>query len=108
MQTREWRTADKSGWGSGPWQDEPDKLQWTDEATGLPCLIKRNTHVTGALCGYVGVAEGHPDFQKDYDDVDVDVHGSLTFADFCHEPPEGHTKEEMICHIPDPGESENV
>jgi hypothetical protein len=38
MDTIEYRTIDKSQWGPGPWQDEPDKKQWQDEATGLPCL----------------------------------------------------------------------
>lgn len=108
MQTREWRSADdKSGWGAGPWQDEPDKLQWTDEATGLPCLIKRNTQVTGALCGYVGVSEGHQDFAKGYDDVPVEVHGGLTFADFCDKSDDGRD-EERICHVPDPDEPDHV
>ena len=81
MRTLEWRTKDKSAWGPGPWQEEPDKRQWQDEATGLPCLIVRNNG--GALCGYVGVPKGHPDHGKDYDAVDVDVHGGLTFADTC-------------------------
>lgn len=30
-------------------------------------------------CGYVRIPEGHPAFSKDYDDVDIDVHGGLTF-----------------------------
>lgn len=49
---------DRTGWMPGPWDDEPDKLQWTDTVTGLPCLIVRNQ--AGALCGYVGVPTGHP------------------------------------------------
>lgn len=56
METIEYRTADKSQWGEGPWTAEPDKRQWRDEATGLPCLIVRGPH--GAFCGYVGVAGG--------------------------------------------------
>lgn len=36
-------------------------------ATGLPCLIVRNRF--GALCGYVGVAEGHPLFGLSYSEV---------------------------------------
>jgi hypothetical protein len=107
MQTREWHYADKSEWGPGPWVDEPDKLQWQDEATGLPCLIKRNTQVTGALCGYVGLAEGHPDFGKSYHDVEVEVHGGLTFADFCHKSDE-QPEHELICHMHDPGEPDRV
>lgn len=66
MQTREWKTTDKSDWkaGYGPWSEEPDKKQWVDEETGLPCLIVRNP--SGALCGYVGVSAGHPMFEKNY------------------------------------------
>lgn len=59
MKAREWYDVyDKSGWGDGPWQKEPDKAQWLDEATRLPCLAVRN-NVSGTLCGYVGVPPGH-------------------------------------------------
>ena len=102
MQWRSWSFVDKSTWGPGPWQDEPDKLQWTDADTGLPCLIVRSSW-HGALCGYVGVAEGHPAFARDHDEVDVTVHGGLTFSDFCDEG-----EEYGICHIPAPGETERV
>jgi hypothetical protein len=81
---------------------EPDKIQWQDEATGFPCLIVRN-HM-GALCGYVGVSEDHPAYQKGYDDVNVDVHGCLTFSNFCSHGDEATS----ICHIPEPGESDKV
>ena len=60
----EYRFTDKSGWEQGAWQDEPDKVQWIDEETGLDCLIVRNPG--GALCGYVGVAEGHSLFEVSY------------------------------------------
>lgn len=68
----------KASWGDGEWQSEPDERQWQDEVTGLPCLIVRSQ--TGALCGYVGVPHDHPAYGVSYDDVDVDVHGGLTFA----------------------------
>lgn len=64
------------------WDSEPDRKHWIDSATGLDCLIVRNP-VTYALCGYVGVPEGHPWHGKGYDDVDAEVHGGLTFADAC-------------------------
>jgi hypothetical protein len=96
MIDREWKTTDKTSWGPGPWQDEPDKKQWTDTETGLPCLIKRNTG--GALCGYVGVPEGHPWHGKGYGEVEP-------YADRCME--EGD-EAETICHIPEPGEPDNV
>ena len=38
----EYRTVDKSEWGPGPWQEEPDKAVWIDERTGLDCMIHRN------------------------------------------------------------------
>ncbi len=66
LHVREYRTADKSEWGDGPWQNEPDKMQWVDEATGLPCLIVRNR--SGALCGYAGVPNTHPWYKKQYND----------------------------------------
>lgn len=56
---------DKTNWGAGDWQKEPDKVQWQDEETGLPCLIVRGP--TGALCGYVGVPQGHPAYGLSYD-----------------------------------------
>lgn len=82
-------------YGEGPWLDEPDRVEWRSE--GLPCLIVRNN--LGALCGYVGVPEGHPWYGRHYDDVDADVHGGLTFSDPCS----GH-----ICHVPLEGEPTEV
>lgn len=111
---QEWHRIDKSAWGEGPWQDEPDKLQWVDDATGLDCLIVRNSG--GALCGYVGVPESHPwhgisEYQctasptceEDYCDHGpesaIEVHGGLTFADGCHEPTRDRF-EDMQARIP--------
>lgn len=115
IETREYRTLDKTTWGDGPWQEEPDKRQWQDERTGLPCLIVRNNRA-GNLCGYVGVPSAHPAHGKSYsywsydDDGneaarspveaainDVEVHGGLTFADSC-----SHSGDESrgICHVP--------
>lgn len=103
MKTIEYRTMDKSAWGPGPWQSEPDKRQWQDEATGLPCLIVRNR--VGGLCGYVGVSEGHPSYEKDYDNAgDFEVHGGLTFANHCQPGDES----KHVCHKPEPGEPDHV
>jgi hypothetical protein len=87
----------------GPWLDEPTKMQWVDDDTGLPCLIVRNH--SGALCGYVGLQPGHPLHGKHYDAVNVDVHGGLTFADGCQHPADESTG---ICHIAEPGTSDDV
>jgi hypothetical protein len=101
-QERTYHTIDKSGWSRGPWDDEPDKVSYRDDATGLPCLIKRNPE--GVLCGYVGVANGHPAYGQRYEMVDVDVHGGLTYSDHCQDGPE----DTAICHIPAPGEPDDV
>ena len=34
----------------------------------------------GHLCGYVKVPKGHPYYGKDYDSMDIDCHGGLTYA----------------------------
>lgn len=117
MQTIEYQTnpqIDKNGWPEGPWNREPDKIQFEDEATGYPCLIVRNR--MGALCGYVGVPAGHRFHGVGYDDVRAGdsetyddanyppAHGGLTFSNKCHE---GVPEAEGICHVPGPGEPDD-
>jgi len=102
MKTIRYQTIDKSTWGDGAWQQEPDKIQWQDEATNLPCLAVRHESF-GHWCGYVGVGPGHPSHGKGYNDVDVDVHGGLTFADKCVGTPE-----RGVCHVPEAGEPDHV
>lgn len=102
MATQEHK-VDRSGWGPGPWDCEPDRLEWRDEATGLPCLIVRNP--MGALCGYVAVGPGHPMHGADDSSdagIALEVHGGITFASRCsaHGGP--------ICHVPKPGEPDDV
>jgi hypothetical protein len=100
MKTLEERYVDKANWPPGPWQREPDKRQWLDEATGLPCLIVRHDH-SGHLCGYVGVSPGHPWYEKTDEAVEARVHGGLTFCGKCR--PDGR-----ICHKVEPGEPDDV
>ena len=99
MERIEYRDViDKTGWQPGPWDDEPDKVQWPDEATGLPCLIVRGP--VGGLCGYVGVLPGHPLHGVDHSDCPkacgkewcdhrpehfLEAHGGITFAGKCSE-----------------------
>lgn len=121
----EYRTWDKSGWGAGPWQEEPDKRQWVDEGTGLPCLLVRGPQ--GALCGYVGVSGLHPahgfsasTYSYEIAEVltgkaaerapvqakvlELEAHGGVSFAHGC-----GHgDPATSICHIPEPGEPDDV
>lgn len=70
-------SIDKTAWGDGPWQDEPDDEQY--QLDGYDCRIRRMEH-TGHLNGYVRIPKEHPWFEQDYGDLPLEVHGGLTFA----------------------------
>lgn len=112
---------DRTDWPSGPWDAEPDKVVWVDEATRLDCMARRGGG--GAWCGYVGVKEGHPWHGIGYGDhlpiacdkseadggwgcyehrpeALADVHGGLTFAAACAD---GGDPTKDICHLSDDG-----
>jgi hypothetical protein len=101
---REYRgTCDKSTWGEGPWQTEPDKVQWRDAATGFPCLITRNAY-GGNLCGYVGVPEQHPYHGVSHQQAEgLQAHGGVNYAAPCMQNAD-ETRD--VCHVPEPGEGE--
>jgi hypothetical protein len=90
--------VDKTGWGEGPWQTEPDREQWTH--AGYACLILRHPH-GGYLCGYVGVDRAHPAYGKHplREDVDATAHQDLNYGSAC---------EGLICHVPEPGMPDDV
>jgi hypothetical protein len=78
--TRSETTIDKSEWGDGPWQDEPDLIEWTSASPPhFWCQIARS-EAMGNLCGYVAVPTGHPAHGWSMREADVEVHGSITFA----------------------------
>jgi hypothetical protein len=120
MRTRETQWQDKFTWGPGPWQHEPDKQQWPDPVTGLPCLMLRKEEM-GHWCGYVGLEPGHPLYGIPYNrcalspttcdperscdhspEALLSVHGGLTFSGMCQEDPHG------ICHVAEPGEADTL
>jgi len=103
MRTYEW--IDKSDWGDGPWNAEPDKVQWIDEGTDLDCLAVRGP--MGCWCGYVGLPPSHPWHGREYRDVEdeIEVHGGLTFSDRCME---GLPENQGVCHVPEPGRPADV
>lgn len=117
MEIQEARKIDKSTWGDGPWQSEPDRIEFRHK--GLPCLMLRTEHM-GNWCGYVAVPPEHPWHSKGYTDCTkkwkcresktdgyckhtpehlLNVHGGITYSNQCA----GH-----ICHVPQPGEPDNV
>jgi hypothetical protein len=94
--TRYCGVVDRRDWPAGPWDAEPeDKVQWAATGTGVPCLAVRGVH--GAWCGYVGVPPEHPAYGQAYTDVEVDVHGGLTYAGACQR---GGNEARAICHVP--------
>lgn len=132
---KEHAVIDKSLWGPGPWQDEPDRVEWGHG--GLPCLALRNHH--GNWCGYAAVAPGHPLHGVSYSDespalaaaLDALKHRPFTEQDYTFKrgiamlfgdarpTPDlvidvhgGLTYADAchgpICHVPQPGEPDDV
>jgi len=62
---------------SGVWSGEPDFLEF--KVFGFECHAKRHDSM-GHLCGYIQVDADHPWYGKDYDNVDAEVHGGLTYC----------------------------
>ena len=52
--------------------------EWTTEA-GLPAKVV--IQPAGHRCGYVKVPKDHPYYGLDYDDMHIDVHGGVTYAE---------------------------
>lgn len=88
----------------GVWSSEPDKVQWLDKETNLPCLARRGGG--GAWCGYVGVDNKHSLYGKHHDDIRLEFpyqkHGGLSFSGKCQE------REGGICHVVEAGENDDV
>lgn len=82
MALNSWTFIDKSAWKEGPWNQEPDRLEWIDEATGLFCLILRKP--SGALSGHVGVPSDHPFFLKPHHLLRLWVHHGISYSNFSH------------------------
>ena len=82
----------------GPWRSEAGKIAWTDEATGLGCIILRQRD--GSLSGFVGVPSHHAlaGFEADAiaSSICVGVHGGLTYARACDERGPEETR---VCHV---------
>lgn len=59
------------------------------EYKGYKCRILRvhrlqdPNSITIFLCGYVLLPKKHKYYGKDYDEIDIDVHGGLNYSDDC-------------------------
>jgi len=58
------------------WLKEPDEAKF--EHAGFKCLILRNEDLKH-LNGYVALPKGHPCYGKTWLNIDVSVHGGITF-----------------------------
>jgi hypothetical protein len=50
------REVDRHGWSGGPWDDEPDREEWTYDGLTLSIIRSGN----GSLLGYVHLPLDHP------------------------------------------------
>jgi hypothetical protein len=92
--------VDKSKWPRGPWDHEPDRIDFRH--AGLPCLMLRHPR-QGHWCGYAAVPVGHPLYGQKFQDgaVDtIDAHAGINYSSAC----DG----ECVCHVPEAGESDDV
>jgi len=77
---------DKSDWGPGPWQWEPD--DYYAEYYGFHCYASRHPSWRGNWCGYIEIPSDHRWYGDRYDEVRgaddgwVEVHGGLTYGDW--------------------------
>lgn len=60
------------------WPKKEDTLK-IFKASGFKCAICKNPGM-GNINGYVLIPKEHPDCGKGYEDIDVSVHGGLTFG----------------------------
>ena len=71
---------DKSDWGDGAWQTEPDLVMWL--AKTVPhyrCQVSRNFF--GSLSGYVAIPPGHPAHGVEYERIEwLPLHRALSFS----------------------------
>lgn len=86
--------VDRTGWPKGPWDEEPDRIEWRH--LGFACLMVRSD--VGVWCGYLGVPPGHP-WHGDPDPEGACAHGGVNYASACAG---------RVCHVAQPGEPADV
>lgn len=77
MSPDEWNRIKLQLFGPGEWMEEPDELDF--QYLGFDCRLRRNQ--MGSWCGYVKVPEDHVYHGKTWDDLDIGVHGGITFCE---------------------------
>jgi len=78
-------SIDRTLWPPGPWDGEPDSLDWVSVGLPLdgsmqrvPCALRRSS-ASGVWCGYINVPHSHPWARgRRLEHDDVQVHGGVT------------------------------
>jgi len=102
-------SLDKQSWGKGEWLNEPDKMQFFDEDSGLRCLALRN-YGTGSWCGYVEVDHRHPAYGLSCNGIDnlLEEVSQAQFHEVLHEwykaGRKGLPSTDNMIELPDPSE----
>lgn len=82
---------DKSSWGQGEWQEEPDLILWQDAHSGLFAMASRDEDF-GNLCGYVAVPPGHRLHGADLCDSGLTAYGGVNFSSSINYPESKHAE----------------
>ena len=84
--------------GPGPWDGEPDKIAWTDQATGYPCVIVRER--SGEYGAHVGVPPDHSLSRYTADAVPGAISQGLHRPVSCAQACQRRVPEPVsICHV---------
>lgn len=60
---------------------------------GFRCVIIGS--YMGHRCGYIAIPKNHKLYEKHYDDIDIDVHGGLTYSEYSRGGYPVETKEQV-------------
>lgn len=68
---------------TGAMKERIDRLEgeWRDEGGGYASLSAYSSGFMPGELAYVSLPKDHPDIGKDYDDLDPEVNGGLTYAE---------------------------
>jgi hypothetical protein len=77
--------VDRQGWAEGPWDHEPDQLEWLEQ--GVYCCLSRQ-RVTGRWQGYIALPETHLWHKSSYRSLNkhfgdkLPAHGGVSYSRF--------------------------
>lgn len=92
------KIPERRPYGEGPWENEPDRVAWTDAISDLACLILRQED--GTLAGYVAIGSSHPLWGYEHDAIPVELgitpHQGIDYSALCDQY---GPSELQICHV---------